>query len=115
MRTASSLATRLAFNHIDAKTVALLKEAREFVIPAMPAILDGFYDHVGRFAETNTYFRNREHMMHAKAMQLKHWAIILEGRFDADYEASVTARFTTSSGSSRAGISAATMLCCPHW
>jgi methyl-accepting chemotaxis protein len=90
MRTASSLATRLAFNHIDAKTVALLKEAREFVIPAMPAILDGFYDHVGRFAETNTYFRNREHMMHAKAMQLKHWAIILEGRFDADYEASVT-------------------------
>ena len=90
MRAASSLATRLAFNNIDAQTVALLKEAREFIIPAMPAILDGFYDHVGRFSETNTFFRNREHMMHAKAMQLKHWAIILEGRFDADYEASVT-------------------------
>jgi methyl-accepting chemotaxis protein len=90
MRMPSSLATRLAFNNIDAKTVALLKEAREFVVPAMPAILDRFYDHVGRFSETNTFFRNREHMMHAKAMQLKHWAIILEGRFDADYEASVT-------------------------
>ena len=90
MRAASSLATRLTFNHIDAQTVALLKEAREFVIPAMPAILDGFYDHVGRFSETNTFFRSREHMMHAKAMQMKHWAIILEGRFDADYEASVT-------------------------
>ena len=123
MRTASSLATRLAFNHIDAKTVALLKEAREFVIPAMPAILDGFYDHVGRFAETNTYFRNREHMMHAKAMQLKHWAIILEGRFDADYEASVT---RIGEVHNKLGLEprciktncdkcCITMLCCPHW
>jgi methyl-accepting chemotaxis protein len=60
------------------------------VVDAMPAILDRFYNHVGRFSETNTFFRNREHMMHAKAMQLKHWGIILEGRFDADYEASVT-------------------------
>jgi methyl-accepting chemotaxis protein len=90
LSTASSLATRLAFNRIDAGTVALLKEAREFVAEAMPAILDRFYDHVGRFSQTNTFFRNREHMMHAKAMQLKHWGIILEGRFDADYEASVT-------------------------
>ena len=90
MSAASSLATRLAFNRIDAGTIALLKEAREFVVEAMPAILDRFYGHVGRFSETNTFFRNREHMMHAKAMQLKHWAIILEGRFDADYEASVT-------------------------
>ena len=69
MRTASSLATRLAFNHIDAKTVALLKEAREFVIPAMPAILDGFYDHVGRFAETNTYFRNRTYAREGDAVE----------------------------------------------
>jgi methyl-accepting chemotaxis protein len=84
------LATRLAFNRIDGQTVALLKEARGFVTEAMPAILDRFYDHVGRFAETNAFFRNREHMKHAKAMQLKHWGIILEGRFDADYEASVT-------------------------
>lgn len=28
--------------------------------------------------------------MHAKEMQLKHWAIIMEGRFDESYEASVT-------------------------
>jgi methyl-accepting chemotaxis protein len=90
MSAASSLATRLAFNRIEAETVALLREARELVVDAMPAILDRFYNHVGRFSETNTFFRNREHMMHAKAMQLKHWGIILEGRFDADYEASVT-------------------------
>ena len=29
-------------------------------------------------------------MMHAKKMQLQHWAIIMEGRFDETYEASVT-------------------------
>jgi methyl-accepting chemotaxis protein len=29
-------------------------------------------------------------MMHAKEMQLKHWAIIMEGRFDEAYETSVT-------------------------
>jgi methyl-accepting chemotaxis protein len=86
----NTFAARLAFNRIDAQTVALLREARELVSEAMPPILDKFYDHIGKFSETQAFFRNREHMMHAKAMQLKHWAIILEGRFDADYEASVT-------------------------
>ncbi len=89
MSTSSTFTTRLAFNRIDDQTVALLREARELVAEAMPPILDRFYDHVSRFSEASAFFRNREHMMHAKAMQLKHWAIILEGRFDADYEASV--------------------------
>ncbi|MBN8991331.1 MAG: globin-coupled sensor protein [Rhizobiales bacterium] len=90
MGNSSTLATRLTFNRIDDHTATLLREARELVTEAMPPILDKFYDHISRFSETSAFFRNREHMMHAKAMQLKHWAIILEGRFDADYEASVT-------------------------
>mgnify|MGYP005811830657 CR=1 FL=1 len=90
MNSAGSFATRLAFHRIDHQTTALLREARSLVIDALPGILDRFYDHVGRFAQTARFFRNREHMMHAKQMQLKHWSIILEGRFDADYEASVT-------------------------
>ncbi|MGX9426633.1 MULTISPECIES: globin-coupled sensor protein [Bradyrhizobium] len=89
MNSAGSLATRLAFHRIDQKTTALLREARSLVIDALPGILDRFYDHVSRFAETARFFRSREHMMHAKQMQMKHWSIILEGRFDADYEASV--------------------------
>jgi hypothetical protein len=90
VNSAGSFATRLAFHRIDHQTTALLREARSLVIDALPGILDRFYDHVGRFAQTARFFRNREHMMHAKQMQLKHWSIILEGRFDADYEASVT-------------------------
>ena len=85
-----TIANRLAFHRIDQHTIAMLREARELVADTLPAILDAFYDHLSRFPETAKFFRNRDHMMRAKAMQLKHWAIILEGRFDADYEASVT-------------------------
>lgn len=86
----SAIATRLAFNRIDKDTIEMLREARALVQEEMPGILDRFYDHVGRFSETSRFFRNREHMMRAKQMQLKHWQIITEGRFDESYELSVT-------------------------
>ncbi|MBI5318706.1 globin-coupled sensor protein [Bradyrhizobium sp.] len=90
MTDATGIARRLSFNRIDDLTIAALREARPFVVEVMPAILDKFYDHVGRFAETARLFGNREHMMHAKQMQIKHWAIIMDGQFDETYEASVT-------------------------
>ena len=90
MTNATGIARRLDFNRIDDATLASLREARPFVLEAMPAILDRFYDHIGRFDETMKFFRNREHMMHAKQMQIKHWAIIMQGQFDETYEASVT-------------------------
>ncbi len=85
----SSISQRLAFNKIDAASINALRFSKPFLLSVMPAILDGFYDHVGQYPETSRLFKNREHMMHAKEMQLKHWAIILEGRFDDAYEASV--------------------------
>lgn len=90
MTNATGIARRLDFNRIDDATLASLREARPFILEAMPAILDRFYDHIGRFDETMKFFRNREHMMHAKQMQIKHWAIIMQGQFDETYEASVT-------------------------
>lgn len=86
----STIQERLRFNMIDQAAVAVLREAKPFILAEMPAILDGFYDHIGRFAETAKFFRNRDHMMHAKKMQLQHWAIIMDGRFDETYETSVT-------------------------
>jgi methyl-accepting chemotaxis protein len=86
----STIRERLRFNMIDQETVAILREAKSFILTEMPLILDGFYDHIGNFAETAKFFRSREHMMHAKKMQLLHWAIIMDGRFDETYEASVT-------------------------
>lgn len=86
----STIQERLQFNMIDQAAVAILRESKPFLLAEMPAILDLFYEHVGRFAETAKFFKSRDHMMHAKNMQLRHWAIILEGRFDETYESSVT-------------------------
>ena len=86
----STIQERLRFNMIDQETVAVLREAKSFILAEMPQILDRFYDHIGKFTETAKFFKNREHMMHAKKMQLQHWAIIMDGRFDESYEASVT-------------------------
>lgn len=90
MSNESTIAARLAFNGIDRQVMATLVENKAFMLGALPGILDRFYDHVATFGETAAFFRSREHMMHAKAMQLKHWALIAEAKFDADYEASVT-------------------------
>src|SRR5215216_3566541 len=71
----STIRERLRFNMIDQETVAILREAKSFILAEMPLILDGFYDHIGNFAETAKFFRSREHMMHAKKMQLLHWQL----------------------------------------
>ena len=90
MAEASGISRRLAFNMIDGEMLAALREAKPLIVAQMPAVLDDFYDHVARFEETARFFRSREHMQHAKTMQLQHWGIILDGRFDDAYEASVT-------------------------
>lgn len=86
----STIQERLRFNMIDQTVVAVLREAKTFILAEMPGVLDGFYDHIGQFTETARFFKSRDHMMHAKKMQLQHWAIIMDGRFDETYEASVT-------------------------
>lgn len=56
----------------------------------MPAVLDGFYDHVANFPEVSRFFRSSEHRKHAKDMQLRHWNIVADARFDQAYVDSVT-------------------------
>jgi methyl-accepting chemotaxis protein len=85
----SDISERISFNRIDAEAIEALRAGKSFILAVMPAILDGFYDHVSKYATTSSFFKNRDQMMHAKAMQLKHWAIILDGKFDESYEASV--------------------------
>ena len=90
MTSANTIAQRRAFNLIDDETIQLLRDARTFILAELPLILDEFYDHVGAFSQTASFFADRRHMMHAKEMQLRHWAIIVEGHFDETYETSVT-------------------------
>jgi methyl-accepting chemotaxis protein len=85
----STIGARLAFHALDRESIAALRDAKAFVLEQLPKVLDKFYDHVGRFAETAAFFKSRDHMSHAKQMQLRHWAIIVDGRFDESYERSV--------------------------
>jgi methyl-accepting chemotaxis protein len=84
-----SISARLAFNTIDQDTIATLRQGKAFILAEMPGVLDRFYAHIGRFPETAAFFRNHEHMMRAKASQLRHWGLIADGRFDESYVQSV--------------------------
>jgi methyl-accepting chemotaxis protein len=90
MTTDKGIATRLSFHQIDGETVATLREAGPIVAEILPGALDRFYAHLAKFPDTAKLFQGREHMMHAKQMQLKHWSIIMGGNFDQTYETSVT-------------------------
>jgi methyl-accepting chemotaxis protein len=90
MNSESTISSRLKFNMIGDEAVATLRQSKSFILSELPSILDKFYDHISKFTETSKFFKSREHMMHAKEMQLKHWAIIMDGRFDESYEISVT-------------------------
>jgi methyl-accepting chemotaxis protein len=86
----SNIKVRLSYNQINEATGALLREYKDFIMLELPAVLDGFYDHISRFSETSALFKNREHMMGAKQAQLRHWSMIMDGRFDEGYEASIS-------------------------
>lgn len=78
---------QLAFGQIDPELIAILREGKEFIIRELPTVLDDFYNHIAKFPGAATFFKNREMMAHAKAMQLRHWGIILDGQFDEAYRA----------------------------
>jgi len=81
---------RMSFHGIDAAMGRTLKANKALIMAALPAGLDAFYDHISQFPETKAFFKSREHMMHAKSMQLKHWDLITDGDFGAAYVTSVT-------------------------
>ncbi|MEQ8823147.1 MAG: globin-coupled sensor protein [Filomicrobium sp.] len=83
-----SLADRLAIHDIDSLTISILRAGREFILAEMPAALDAFYAHVGGFPQTRGFFRDQQHMAGARQGQLKHWSVLLEGKFDDSYMAS---------------------------
>jgi methyl-accepting chemotaxis protein len=90
MSSDNSLETRLAFLRIDQTTRATLREMAPLLAKVLPEVLDGFYALVSKFPETEKFFRNPEHMRHAKEMQLKHWSVITAAEFSDTYVQSVT-------------------------
>jgi len=91
MATHSELDKRLNFMEIDAKTRESLRSTSEAVRAAIGPALTHFYGKVAAEPETAKFFRNAQHMAHAKQKQEEHWNVILSGAFDGEYHKRVTA------------------------
>ena len=86
-----SLAERLKFLSIDTSLRQALKQAEPIVRRALPQVLGQFYAHIKDVPELAKMFSSSDHMDHAKAMQIKHWGVILTAQFDEAYVQSVQA------------------------
>ncbi|WP_029004537.1 globin-coupled sensor protein [Azorhizobium doebereinerae] len=80
----------LDFHGIDTLTGEILRQNKSYILRILPEALDAFYQHVQLFPDAARFFRSKAHMAHARDMQIRHWGLITEGRFDEAYVASVT-------------------------
>ncbi len=85
-----SFRARLDFIRIDDQMRARLRELQPLIAKVLPGILDEFYGHIGKFAETAKLVPSQETVRHAREMQLRHWALIASATFDEHYAESVT-------------------------
>lgn len=84
------VAERLSFHGMDTEAAKLLTGHKPLIMSILPGALDRFYAHMTRFPGAMRFFRSSEHIVHAKTRQLDHWSLIMDGRFDSAYVASVT-------------------------
>jgi methyl-accepting chemotaxis protein len=86
---ADEYAERLAYLGITAETGRLLRGFWPQVQPALPGILEEFYNHIGTVpALAKLVGDQRQRLMKA---QSAHWATLFSGRFDQEYFASARA------------------------
>lgn len=87
--TTDSNQERLRFARIDQTCRNALTEIAPLVQAALPSILESFYSHIGQWPQVSSLFRNADIIAHAKKMQAAHWGLMLQGKFDESYFASV--------------------------
>lgn len=90
MHSSTDIADRLNFHGLTSEVSDRLRNNKPFVMSILPKALDRFYEHMARFPGAMRFFKSPEHVRHARSHQLDHWALILDGRFDSQYVASVT-------------------------
>ena len=70
---------RMRFMRIDARTGELLREFWKVVEPALPEVLEGFYQHVTREPQLARMIGSD--IPRLKAAQGSHWGRLFNGRF----------------------------------
>jgi methyl-accepting chemotaxis protein len=81
--------TRMRFMRIDAGIGELLREFWKVVEPALPQLLEGFYQHVTREPQLARLIGND--IPRLKRAQGSHWGRLFNGRFDHEYMEGVRA------------------------
>jgi hypothetical protein len=74
---------RMRFMRVDAKTGELLREFWKVVEPALPKLLEGFYQHVTKEPQLARLIGSD--IPRLKAAQGTHWARLFNGQFDHEY------------------------------
>lgn len=54
-------------------------------MPAIPAMLDGFYEWMAGHPDMMAYFRDEKALAHVKAMQKQYWQVFFEANVNDDY------------------------------
>ncbi len=75
--------TRMRFMRLDGQSGQLLREFWPSVEPALPRILDGFYQHLISVPNLMRLIGND--VPRLKSAQSAHWRRLFDGRFDQDY------------------------------
>ena len=81
---------RLSFMKLSDDALGNLRNTKLILMRNAPAALDKFYTQVQAFPETQKFFSSADHITGAKNMQVKHWDIISDGRFNQEYVSAVT-------------------------
>ncbi|WP_298332272.1 protoglobin domain-containing protein [Asticcacaulis sp.] len=82
-------ARRLALYGIDGDMCRNVRAHRMYLMDLLPACLERFYAHLGRFPELDDFFGGEERTARLISGQLKHWDCVLSAEFDDVYSASV--------------------------
>ncbi|MBW8882440.1 MAG: globin-coupled sensor protein [Asticcacaulis sp.] len=87
--TDNEVSQRKRMHGVDAGICRTLVRNAAFVQAILPDLLEDFYRMLVSIPQMAAFFRNAEHSAYAKGKQIEHWNKILDGRFDAEYVASV--------------------------
>ncbi len=86
-----NLAELCRFYEIDQDSIAILNAHKSFLFQEFAAAADAFYIHFRAFAGTSSPYQDDENLAYSREHNLRHWQIMMEGRFDAEYKKSVEA------------------------
>lgn len=83
------LKERLKFAEVDGETQKALKEYLPYLEKALPSILAEFYEHIRKWPNLTSMFKDETRMDYARQAQQSHWLHLFEAQFDEAYTNSV--------------------------